>query len=235
MTIEFNSSVDIDAATAEYAVDKRARIFNVLDLETAGDLTMYIHGNVPFEAAYVLNGEFKSSGLDELRAMPKAQLDGIMQQIHADAGKGVGFYYGRHKVDPKPIADNKVQEAFEFLNAPATLDAIKKISGFDDIVAASAQVTRYHPGNFLTRHNDINANEERRVAYVLNLTPDWHPDWGGLLQFYQADGTPRDAWAPMFNSLALFDVNHVHAVTYVAPYATKPRFSITGWFRAKPL
>lgn len=235
MTIEFNTGVDIDAVAKEYAIDKRARIFDVLDLEAAGDLVMYIHGNVPFEVAYVLNGEFKSSNIDELRAMPKAQLDGIMRQIHTDANKGVGFYYGRHKVNSKAIADNQVQQAFEFLNSPATLEAIKKISGFDDIVACSAQVTRYHPGNFLTRHNDVNESEERRVAYVLNLTPDWHPDWGGLLQFYQPDGTPRDAWAPTFNSMSLFDVNHVHSVTYVAPYANKPRLSITGWFRAKPL
>jgi len=34
--------------------------------------------------------------------------------------------------------------------------------------------------------------------------------------------------------LSLFDVRHVHSVTYVAPFAGAPRLSITGWFRAGP-
>ncbi|MFT4939017.1 MAG: SM-20-related protein [Paraglaciecola sp.] len=88
------------------------------------------------------------------------------------------------------------------------------------------------PGHYLTRHNDVNPKKQRRVAYVLSLSKHWHPDWGGLLQFYQPDGTPKDAWAPQFNSMALFDVNHVHGVSYVAPFATQAKYSITGWFRA---
>ena len=72
------------------------------------------------------------------------------------------------------------------------------------------------------------------MAYVLSLTERWHPDWGGLLQFFEDNGTPRDAWVPGWNVLSLFDVRHVHSVTYVAPFAGAPRLSITGWFRAGP-
>ncbi|GAA0859096.1 2OG-Fe(II) oxygenase family protein [Aliiglaciecola litoralis] len=235
MTIQFNSSVNIANVAKQYKSDKRTRILEVLDDEIAAKLAVDIHDNVPFETAYVLDGEYKSSTYEELHKLPQEQLNNLMHRIYGEASKGIGFYYGRHVLSPDKDSTSLVKQAFEFLNAPSTLDAIKKISGFDDIVAASAQVTRYYPGNFLTRHNDVHDTEQRRVAYVLNLTPEWHPDWGGLLQFYQQDGTPRDAWAPTFNSLTLFDVNHVHAVTYVAPYARKPRLSITGWFRAKPL
>jgi len=55
------------------------------------------------------------------------------------------------------------------------------------------------------------------------------------LQFFEDDGTPRDAWAPVFNSMTLFEVRHIHAVTFVAPFLKQPRLSLTGWFRAKPL
>jgi Rps23 Pro-64 3,4-dihydroxylase Tpa1-like proline 4-hydroxylase len=134
-----------------------------------------------------------------------------------------------------PSDSGIIQQCVQWLNSTETLNTIKQITGENDIVAASAQATRYYPGHFLTLHNDLHETEQRRVAYVLNLTPDWHPDWGGLLQFYKQDGTPRDAWTPLFNSLVLFDVNHVHAVTYVAPCAFKPRLSITGWFRATPI
>ncbi len=97
------------------------------------------------------------------------------------------------------------------------------------------QVTRYRPGHFLTRHNDVVPAEQRRVAYVLGFTPRWHPDWGGLLQFYRQDGVPQDAWAPGFNDLMLFDVHRVHAVTYVTPFAAEPRQAISGWFSAGSL
>ena len=34
------------------------------------------------------------------------------------------------------------------------------------------------------------------------------------------------------NPMTIFDVKHIHSVTYVAPLATKPRLAITGWFMA---
>ncbi len=235
MTITFNPSVDIQAAANDYQLDKRTRIFSVLDQDKAQELSDYIQNNVSYMAAYVLEGQYKTSSFESLKTLPQQEMQKLMQQIYLQASQGIGFLYGRHLVDHRSQQDNLVQQAFKFLNSPQTLDAIKQISGFDDIVAASAQVTRYLPSNFLTRHNDVHPTEQRRVAYVLNLTQQWHPDWGGLLQFYQADGTPRDAWAPLFNSLSLFDVEHVHAVTNIAPFAVNPRLSITGWFRAKPL
>jgi len=31
------------------------------------------------------------------------------------------------------------------------------------------------------------------------------------------------------------DVRHVHSVTFVTPFSTQPRLSLTGWFREIPL
>lgn len=235
MPINFNPNFDLEKTQHEYAVDKRTRIFDVLEMEDAGKLAFSLHDDLSYTNAYVRNGEFKTSTSDELAALSHAEQQAFTKDLFEQASKGVGFYYGRNALQIDLSENGIIQQAIQWLNSPTTLDAIKKISGFDDIVAASAQATRYYPGHFLTRHNDVHESEQRRVAYVLNLTPDWHPDWGGLLQFYQQDGTPLDAWAPLFNTMALFDVNHVHSVTYVAPYAKKPRLSITGWFRATPL
>ncbi len=90
--------------------------------------------------------------------------------------------------------------------------------------------TRYTAGQYLTRHSDNITEEGRRVAFVFSFSRAWHPDWGGMLQFYEGDGTPRDAWMPEFNTLALFDVRHIHSVSYVAPFAAATRYSLTGWF-----
>jgi len=172
-----------------------------------------------------------------MRNLSPEDVQNLQQNIHRNASEGCGFLYGRNNItgqhrDKGPAL---LSEFADLLNSEYMLSLIRDISGYPDIQAASAQATRYLPGNFLTRHNDINREEGRRVAYVMSFTPEWHPDWGGLLQFYQQDGTPRDAWSPQFNTLTLFDVEHVHAVTFVAPYAKIPRFSITGWFRTRPL
>jgi Rps23 Pro-64 3,4-dihydroxylase Tpa1-like proline 4-hydroxylase len=110
------------------------------------------------------------------------------------------------------------------------LSLISRISGRTDINSADAHFTRYTPGQYLTRHTDNIASEGRRIAYVMSFTKDWHPDWGGLLHFYEPNGLPRDCWAPVFNSLNLFDVRHTHSVSYVTPFARNPRLSLTGWF-----
>ncbi len=48
---------------------------------------------------------------------------------------------------------------------------------------ADVQLTRYDPGDFLLRHADDKHDETRKAAYVLNLTPHWRAEWGGLLAF----------------------------------------------------
>jgi SM-20-related protein len=89
---------------------------------------------------------------------------------------------------------------------------------------------RNWPGHFLTQHDDSGYSEQhRRVAYVLYLTRGWRADWGGQLQFLDARGDVEEVWMPRFNSLGLFLVPTPHVVTYVAPFATQPRYAITGW------
>ena len=44
------------------------------------------------------------------------------------------------------------------------------------------------PGDFLTVHDDETGGRKRLVAYVLNLTPIWRPDWGGALNFLGPTG-----------------------------------------------
>jgi Rps23 Pro-64 3,4-dihydroxylase Tpa1-like proline 4-hydroxylase len=125
-----------------------------------------------------------------------------------------------------------MREFLAYWNSRELLEAFTEISG-QKIVRASAQATCYDKANFLTRHNDVVPSEGRVYAYVLGMTEKWHPDWGGLLQFYRQDGTPTESHAPAHNSLTLFDVRKIHAVTYVAPFANARRYSITGWFRTR--
>ena len=110
-------------------------------------------------------------------------------------------------------------------------DASVTLVESEDIgIIGVGEATLYRPGHFLSWHDDSGHPEQhRRVAYVLYLTRGWRADWGGQLQFIDAQGDVEEVWMPRFNSLALFLVPMPHLVTYVAPFATQPRFAITGW------
>jgi Rps23 Pro-64 3,4-dihydroxylase Tpa1-like proline 4-hydroxylase len=95
------------------------------------------------------------------------------------------------------------------------------------ITVIDGRATRYGPGDFLTHHDDHSGN--RHTAYVLGLSPEWRPDWGGLLMLHDPAEARSQALHPQFNTLTLFRVPCDHSVSIVAPFAPVPRYAVTGW------
>jgi Rps23 Pro-64 3,4-dihydroxylase Tpa1-like proline 4-hydroxylase len=120
----------------------------------------------------------------------------------------------------------------EAINAADSLDFFRELTGDEQIRKVELQATYFAPGHFLKQHNDSSTTaDDRRYACVINLTKDWESHWGGLLQFLDGQGV-TNTHVPAFNSCSLFKVPRDHQVSYVAPYATKPRYALTGWLRA---
>ena len=121
------------------------------------------------------------------------------------------------------------------LNSEAFLGFVRQLTGDPRPVYCDAQATRYRAGQFLTAHDDNLAGKDRLYAYVLNLTPAWRIEWGGLLMFHDADGHVAEAYAPKFNAINIFSVPAWHSVSQVASYVDQHRLAITGWIRgSKP-
>jgi Rps23 Pro-64 3,4-dihydroxylase Tpa1-like proline 4-hydroxylase len=119
----------------------------------------------------------------------------------------------------------------EFLNGPEFLNLIREITGIPQIAWADGQATLYRPGDFLTVHDDDARHAKRLVAYVLNLTPVWRSDLGGVLQFIDDAGNIAEGYVPAFNVLNIFRVPAHHAVSAVTPFGGE-RYAITGWLHA---
>lgn len=231
-----NPDLDYAALAEQFGADQRLRVADLLAPAAARNLLDSLP-TVPFEYTFHVNGQNHVASKPDMLALTAEQRQKLQSDMHAAAADGIGFFYASYMLTQsrRDVASGallRVHELLDFLNSEDMLAFVSRVSGRNDLRSADGQVTAYTPGHYLTRHRDRIDGEERRLAYVLGLTEEWHPDWGGLLQFFDDDGTPRDAWAPRFNSLALFDVRHVHSVTYVTPYARKPRLSVTGWFRA---
>ncbi|MFN2327720.1 MAG: 2OG-Fe(II) oxygenase family protein [Chromatocurvus sp.] len=220
--------------TQQYRAEARTRIYQVWSPDDAEQIAAAMTATVSYANTFHIDGRTQLATPDDLQRMDAEARQQLGEKINAGAASGVGFLYERYYLPEQPNASvpGPLYGVAEALNSEPVLAMVRDVSGIHDISCASMQVTRYRPGHFLTRHNDVVPAERRRVAYVLGFTPRWHPDWGGLLQFYRQDGVPQDAWAPGFNDLMLFDVHRVHAVTYVTPFAAAPRQAISGWFSA---
>ncbi len=232
-----NATLDIDTLTARYAEDDRVRIESLLDTGFAERVQAACRDDISYEYLCHIDGQNLVLSEEQLRSLSPEQMAELQQKVTLAASEGVGFFYGGYQMGraARQTDDQRLQfvhSLFDFVNSEEMLSFINRVTGRDDIVSADAQFTRYTPGHFLTRHKDDITRERREIAYVMGFSQRWHPDWGGLLQFFGDDGTPRDFWIPQFNTLSLFDVRHVHAVSYVTPFAKEPRLSLTGWFQS---
>ncbi len=197
-----------------------------------------IHGclrhHLPWGLAYRLDGQPQTAlGVDSIEVLPEPLRMRLLEQID----EPFQFVYNTYMMvtaylqqrDP----DLLLHRVLEWLNHPHTLDWFRVSTGVPEIRKVNAQATRYLPGHFLKLHNDHNASEGRRFAYVFSVTRDWCPDWGGLLHFTDDQGCISRTLVPGFNTLNLFQVPRDPFVSLVAPYAQRPRLAITGWLLDK--
>lgn len=231
-----NPDLDKASLAARYGEDGRVRIEGLFETSVAERLRAACSSRLRYDFLFHMQGNNYVLSHAEMQQMTDEQARQMKEAVAQAASGGVGFYYcgyklGRENRDTDDDELRFLHEVFDFLNGNEMLQLVRDITGVTELASADAQYTRYTPGHFLTRHRDDSTREDRRVAYVYSMSRGWHPDWGGLLQFFSDDGAPRDAWTPTFNALALFDVRHVHSVTFVTPFAREPRYSLTGWFR----
>jgi SM-20-related protein len=230
-----NPALDWAALADIYRRDQRICIDGILQRGVAERIRAICAEKVPYDYVYYLDGASHVRSEVEMRQTTPAQKSRISQALMQNATLGIGFLYCSYMLNRRRDAAEELAflyEVFEYLNSEEMLEFVRRVSGRADLVRADGQYTRYSAGQYLTRHCDDVDGQARRLAYVFGFTRNWHPDWGGLLQFFEEDGTPRDAWMPAFNRLALLDTRHLHSVTYVTPFAGEARLSLTGWFHA---
>lgn len=229
-----NPALDRGALAKAYQAKHRILIPDIFESAAAEGLYNALLHDTPWTLVYYDRGKVITLSGDEMQRLPPEERARRIAQIYADARAQFGFiyqaflmaeHYARGEYPGHPLLS-----VFAFINSAPFLDLVRTVSGIDSIARADGQATLFVPGHFLNTHDDHIAGHKRRVAYVLNLTKDWNPDWGGLLQFYGADRTVDQVFVPRFNALTLFTVPQSHAVTAIAPYAPVGRFAITGWF-----
>ncbi len=114
---------------------------------------------------------------------------------------------------------------------PAIIQQINEITNMNITKAHDVFISKYSYGNFLSVHSDKNNG---RVAFILNLSKGWKPEYGGLLHILDnnRENVIRTI-VPHFNTLTLFyippEIGIPHFVSHVN-IKNKNRFAVTGWF-----
>lgn len=229
----------LDAAGLAEAFAQKGRLHipGILDSAAAARLHGALMAERDWACATLVGGRGVDIPLKEIDGWSPDRLAMFVSTADREAARGFHFMFDSVRLTSllkagRPVAP-VYRELCAFLRGPAFLSFIHTVTGDDRVRHADAQATRFRPGHYLNVHND---NDDpalgRLYAYVLNLTPRWRADFGGLLTFNDPGGHVSEAYSPAFNALNIFRVPHLHAVTPIALFAPgSGRLSITGWLR----
>ena len=232
----------VDNLRAQFRATGRIQCTQFLGSPDARVLLRYLEQHVEWSIVLAEADHVWEVPPEARRRLESTQQLELANRAYAAARKGFSFYYESNKridrntdgsVSRRAAPPALLRTFLSFLNSPSTLEFIRQVSGMPELSWANAQATCFRPGHFLSFHDD-GPDENRCIAYVLNLTPGWNAAWGGLLQFQGADGGIEETYVPQFNALHLFRVPQAHAVSFVSPFAACSRYAISGWFHDRP-
>jgi Rps23 Pro-64 3,4-dihydroxylase Tpa1-like proline 4-hydroxylase len=228
---ELNPRLDRAVLGQAFREAGRVHIPNILTEASAARLLRALHQETPWTLTLNKGGDF----LDIEKATPEER-GKLAFAAWQRARDGFQYFFDNHRLsrNGEPYSDRQhyLGKVVAFLNAPHFLAFMREVTGLDAIAWTDAQATLYRPGDFLTVHDDQTGGHKRLAAYVLNMTPAWCADWGGVLQFIDARGHIEEGYVPAFNALNVFRVPKLHAVSQVSLFGGF-RYSVTGWFHAK--
>jgi SM-20-related protein len=230
------SAFDPAELAAIFAAHRRMQIADFLSSESAQALLADLSQSGAWKLAANRGEQIIDFDAARQEALTPEQWAKLDQAVALGGRYGFQFRYDTIRL-PKEKglapASPALAEFADFLSSPVMVAFFRRLTGAGDIDFADAHASRYRAGHFLTTHDDAQAEMGRRAAYVLNLSPEWRPDWGGLLLFYDAHGNVVRGFTPRFNSLNIFAVPQAHSVSWVTPLAAAPRYAVTGWLRAR--
>ena len=227
-------TVDAKAARNSYREQGRVRIADFLTRTSAEVLLGELQASHGWRLTANRGDQVVDFRPEMLAAFGPAEWAKLDTAVTMGGRYGFQFRYEtiRLKDEADEAAAPRLAELARFMSSPPVLGLVRAMTGADDIAFADAHASRYTAGHFLAVHDDESPQMGRRAAWVLNLSPGWRPDWGGLLLFHDRNGNIREGFTPAFNTLNVFAVPQPHSVSWVTPLAAEPRYAVTGWFRS---
>ncbi|MFC4349361.1 2OG-Fe(II) oxygenase [Kordiimonas lipolytica] len=213
----------------------RLQVPNFFPADVAEKLYGLLRANPTWFTAYNEGENFYEVPQAEVAGLSPAQQQQFWRVIQKGAREGFQYffqqYYISEAVQQGRETGHPLHFMHDFVNSEPVLEFMRTLTGEPKVRYIDSFASQYVAGNFLTRHDDTHATDDRVAAYVISMTKDWKADWGGNLVFYDEDENITGGFKPTFNSLNIFLVPQPHAVTVVSPFAGDRRTSFLGWVK----
>jgi Rps23 Pro-64 3,4-dihydroxylase Tpa1-like proline 4-hydroxylase len=188
--------------------------------ERAGALARAVANDMEFDTKYALYSRPRSRVTNE-EWLEAAESDrffrySIMEGIAPE-----------RQLSPDLLQYLQLRAAF---NDPRMVEYFQALTGLRLAPPKDFSVHGMAEGDFLSEHDDDHA--DRQLAFVLYLTPDWEPRFGGTLRMVADSGEITHVTSD-YNSIVMFDVaaRSSHSVEPVLPEAgNRSRRSLGSWF-----
>ena len=223
-----NYTLHLDNLSEIFQINKKIKIDNILEISFADALYKFCMINKEWILSTGINkNKFEKKDIAQFANANQLQIKNV-QNAFKDDQFSYAFYRNMN---------NQKCSYFEFLirrelSSPIFIDFLNKITGLNLTTLKTLFLSKYKAGNFLSPHSD---HGNGRLAFVINLTKFWKPQYGGNLHFLNDERTEIiDTYVPGFNNLMLFEVPEnsgiPHYVSHIVPNVKYNRFAITGWF-----
>ena len=235
--LRLNGTLRPDAWRAAFVAHRRLHVPEILTPRSARELHQtLVDAKDWVRCIHLAADQDVDITMAELDAMAESDRVALEHSLVDSSTDHIKYVFDKIRISSQLEAGGGVaspmRAVHDFVNAPAFLDFFRRLTGDTRIARADVMATRYLSGHFASAHADELPNAKRLYAYVLNLTPDWRVDQGGVLLFLDDDGHVAEGYVPRFNALNVFAVPQTHAVSVVSRLATAPRHSVTGWIHA---
>lgn len=234
-----NTTLDPALFTAQFREHGRVRLRNFLSPTSADALYQHLHRNACWNTFFVLDGQVMRTTADPSRA---PEMDERSLQ-HAYEGVHLGHAYAHDAtslfpedtqeqvVDSTDTLDPVLSDFRQFLRSQPFLELARRVIGCAELRSAHAVATRFRRGHFMSFHSAISQFDptgKRKAVFFLNLTPEWKPERGGLMEFRSKIPDVVEAYVPCFNTLDVISFPQGYWISQVAAFAQDPMLAISG-------
>lgn len=210
-----------------------ATIDNFWTDEFAESVYVQLQRETKWDIATLREGRAFVAGLDEFHQQTPEFKNAFLSELLTYANKNDFQYLYEFLrlagADKKPITG--YEDLIKLLSNKDYQSILCRLTSLQKTTELDAQLTKYASGYFLKKHCDtrLGDGQQRHAAIIINLTKDWSPDYGGLLNLQNEKGDIVATLTPRFNSLTLLSIPFDHFVSQVATYVDKNRYCLIGW------
>ena len=230
MTNILNLNINNDLLQLEFMEKQKIVIENFFKPEFAEKLYKFITKIPPHKWFYscgIRNTRYEGR---DIPSKKKKNLDNVKEANRSFSKDEFSFNlmrtmdYRKNEVSKYELLIRKV------LSSKLFMSMISYLTNLNITNVNQLFLSKYKSGSFLSPHSDIGNG---RLAFVINMTKNWKPQYGGILHFLNNSRTKIiDSLVPSFNNLVIFYIPKEgipHFVSHVSPGVKANRFAITGW------